>query len=325
MKRSGFLGGIAGFFAALVFSGAALAQAASFPSRPVRYVVPFPPGGATDIIARIVAQKLTEAWGQSVFVENRAGAGGVIGSEAVARAAPDGYTILMGTTTTHAVGPAVNPKLPFDNIADFAPVTLVATFPNVLVAHPATAKTLQELIALLKANPGKYNFASSGPGSSTHLAGELFKLMTATDINHIPYKGTGPILNDLVAGHVSFAFDQITGIMPFVQSGKLRALGVASRERNPALPDVPAITEVLPGFEATAWVGIFAPAKTPADIVARIQAEVRRVVYAPELAQRMRELGATPVANSPEEFAAFVRKDTEKWRDLVRTAKIKVE
>ena len=174
-------------------SGTALAQ--PFPSKPVRWVVPFPPGGATDIIARIVAQKMSEAWAQPVVVENRAGAAGAIGSEAVARAAPDGYTILMGTTSTHAVGPAVNPRLPYNHLTDFAPVTLVATFPNVLVAHPSTAASLQELIALLKANPGKYNFGSSGAGSSTHLAGELFKQMTGTDINHIPYKGTRPLLN----------------------------------------------------------------------------------------------------------------------------------
>jgi tripartite-type tricarboxylate transporter receptor subunit TctC len=326
MKHVDSLGRLVVFLTAVAACGNAFAQIApAYPARAVRYVVPFPPGGATDIIARIIAQKLTEAWSQSVFVENRAGAAGAIGSEAVAKSPPDGYTILMGTTSTHAVGPAVNPKLPFDNIADFSPVTLVATFPNVLVAHPATAKTLQELIALLKANPGKYNFASTGAGSSTHLTGELFKLMTATDINHIPYKGTGPILNDLVAGHVSFAFDQITGIMPFVQSGKLRALGVASLERNPALPEVPAIAEILPGFEATAWVGIFAPARTPPEVVAKIQSEVRRIVHASDMVQRMRELGAAPVGNSPGEFAAFVKKDTEKWRNLVRTANIKVE
>jgi tripartite-type tricarboxylate transporter receptor subunit TctC len=326
MKHVDSLGRLVVFLTAVAACGNAFAQIApAYPARAVRYVVPFPPGGATDIIARIIAQKLSEAWSQSVFVENRAGAAGAIGSEAVAKSPPDGYTILMGTTSTHAVGPAVNPKLPFDNIADFSPVTLVATFPNVLVAHPATAKTLQELIALLKANPGKYNFASTGAGSSTHLTGELFKLMTATDINHIPYKGTGPILNDLVAGHVSFAFDQITGIMPFVQSGKLRALGVASLERNPALPEVPAIAEILPGFEATAWVGIFAPARTPPEVVAKIQSEVRRIVHASDMVQRMRELGAAPVGNSPGEFAAFVKKDTEKWRNLVRTANIKVE
>jgi tripartite-type tricarboxylate transporter receptor subunit TctC len=306
-----------------LISGTALAQ--SFPQKPVRWIVPFPPGGATDIIARIVGQKMSEAWAQPVYIENRAGAAGAIGSEAVARAAPDGYTILMGTTSTHAVGPAVNPKLPYNHLTDFAPVTLVATFPNVLVAHPSTATSLQELIALLKANPGKYNFGSSGAGSSTHLAGELFKQMTATDINHIPYKGTGPLLNDLMAGHVAFAFDQITAVMSGVQAGRMRALGVASTERSAALPDVPAISELLPGYEATAWVGIFAPAKTPADVVARLQGETRRIVQLPDIAQRLRELGATAPANSPAEFAEFVKRDTDKWRRLVATAKIQIE
>jgi tripartite-type tricarboxylate transporter receptor subunit TctC len=304
-------------------AGTALAQ--PFPAKAVRWVVPFPPGGATDIIARIVAQKMSESWGHAVVVENRAGAAGAIGSEAVARAAPDGYTILMGTTSTHAVGPAVNTRLPYNHLTDFAPVTLVATFPNVLVAHPSTAGSLQELIALLKANPGKYNFGSSGAGSSTHLAGELFKQMTGADINHIPYKGTGPLLNDLMAGHVAFAFDQITAVMSAVQAGRMRALGVASAERSVALPDVPAISEALPGFEATAWVGIFAPARTPADVVAKVQHETQRIVRLPDIAQRLRELGATPVANPPSEFAAFVKQDTEKWRALVATAKIQVE
>ncbi len=312
-------------FFALLFFFATTAVGQTYPSRPVRWIVPFPPGGATDILARIVAQKMTESWRVAVVVENRAGAAGAIGSDAVARAAPDGHTILMGTTSTHAVNPAINPKLPYDSLADFTAVTLVATFPNVLVAHPSTAATLQELIARLKANPGKYNFGSSGAGSSTHLTGELFKLMTQTDINHIPYKGTGPLLNDLMAGHVSFAFDQITAVMSAVQAGKMRALGVASLERNAALPDVPAIAEVLPGFEATAWVGIFAPARMPSEITFKIRNETRRIVQLPDIAQRMRELGATPVANAPAEFTAFVRQDTEKWRELVRAAKIKIE
>jgi tripartite-type tricarboxylate transporter receptor subunit TctC len=311
------------FLLLVFFASTAVGQ--TYPSRPVRWIVPFPPGGATDILARIVAQKMTESWGVAVVVENRAGAAGAIGSDAVAKAAPDGYTILMGTTSTHAVNPAINPKLPYDNIADFTAVTLVATFPNVLVAHPSTASSLPELIALLKANPGKYNFGSSGAGSSTHLTGELFKLMTQTDINHIPYKGTGPLLNDLMAGHVSFAFDQITAVMSAVQAGKMRALGVASLERNAALPDVPAIAEVLPGFEATAWVGIFAPARMPLEITFKIQNETKRIVQLPDIAQRMRELGATPVANAPAEFSAFVQKDTGKWRELVQAARIKIE
>ncbi|HUQ76504.1 MAG TPA: tripartite tricarboxylate transporter substrate binding protein [Burkholderiales bacterium] len=296
-----------------------------FPSKPVRWIVPFPPGGATDIIARIVAQKMSEAWGQPVVVENRAGAAGAIGSEAVARAAPDGHTILMGTTSTHAVGPAINPKLPYNTATDFTPITLVATFPNVLVAHPGTASSLPELIALLKANPGKYAFGSSGAGSSTHLTGELFKLMTQTDVNHIPYKGTGPLLNDLMGGQVAFAFDQITAVMSPIQGGKMRALGVASRERNPALPDVPAIAEVLPGFESIAWVGILGPAKMTPETTQRIQTETRRILQLPDIAQRMKELGATPVASPPAEFATFMAADTAKWRNLVTTAKIRVE
>ncbi len=311
------------FVLGMALSASVLAQA--YPSRAVRFIVPFPPGGATDIIARVLAQKMGEAWSQPVVVENRAGAAGAIGSDAVAKSPPDGYTILMGTTSTHAVNPAINPKLPYNNLTDFAPVTLVATFPNVLVAHPSTASSLQELIAALKGNPGKYAFGSSGAGSSTHLTGELFKLMTQTDINHIPYKGTGPLLNDLMAGHVAFAFDQITGVMPYIQSGKMRALGVASAERNAALPGVPAIAELLPGFEATAWVGIFAPATTPAEVTAKIQSETKRILGLPDVAQRMKEFGATPVANAPQEFAAFVSKDTEKWRALVQSAKIKIE
>jgi tripartite-type tricarboxylate transporter receptor subunit TctC len=223
------------------------------------------------------------------------------------------------------LGPAINPKLPYNTLTDFTAITLVATFPNVLVGHPATAKSLQELIALLKANPGKYAFGSSGAGSSTHLTGELFKLMTNTDVTHIPYKGTGPLLNDLMGGQVAFAFDQITAVMSPIQGGKMRALGVASAERNPALPDVPAIAEVLPGFESTAWVGILGPAKAPADITNRIQQETRRILQLPDVAQRLKELGATPVANPPAEFAAFMAKDTDKWRGLVSSAKIKVE
>jgi tripartite-type tricarboxylate transporter receptor subunit TctC len=301
----------------------ALAQ--NFPTKPVRWIVPFPPGGATDIIARIVAAKMSEAWKEPVLVENRAGAAGAIGSEVVARAAPDGHTILMGTTSTHAVGPAINPRLPYNTLTDFTPITLVATFPNVLVAHPATANSLTELIDKLKASPGKYAFGSSGAGSSTHLTGELFKLMTKTDVNHIPYKGTGPLLNDLMGGQVAFAFDQITAVMSPIQGGKMRALGVASAERNPALPDVPAIAEVLPGFESIAWVGILGPAKMAPEVATRIQTETRRILQLPDIAQRMKDLGATPVASPPAQFAAFMAKDTDKWRNLVTSAQIKVE
>jgi tripartite-type tricarboxylate transporter receptor subunit TctC len=300
-------------------------SAASFPNKPVRWIVPFPPGGSTDVIARYVAQKLTEAWGQTVLIENRAGASGAIGSEVVAKAAPDGYTWLMGTTSTHAVSPAIHPKLPYDTIADFTAVTLVATFPNVLVVHPSAPKTLAELLAAIKANPGKYSFGSSGAGSSTHLAGELFRITTGTQMVHAGYKGTGPLLNDLIAGHIPIAWDQITGALPHIQSGRIRVLGVASLERSPALPDVPTIAEVVPGFEAIAWVGIFAPAHMPADVVSKIQTEVRRIVQAPEATQRLRDLGATAVASTPAEFSAFVPRDTAKWKKLVQEAGIKAE
>jgi tripartite-type tricarboxylate transporter receptor subunit TctC len=317
MKRLAFVA------AALAFSAAAAAQ--TYPSRPVRIIVPFPPGGAPDIIGRLLSPKMSEALGQPVIIENRAGAAGSIGSDFVAKAAPDGYTLVMASASTHAVGPAVNPKLPYDNITDFTPITLVASFPNVLVAHPSTANSVPDLLAKLKANPGKYSFGSSGLGSSTHLTGELFKHVTATDTNHIPYKGTGPLLNDLMAGHVSFAFDQITPIMSMVRSGKLKALGVASKERNPALPDVPPIAETLPGFEAVAWVGIFGPAKLPADVPAKIQAETRRALQSPDIAPRISDLGATAVGSSPAEFGEFVRRDTQKWRDLVTNAKLKID
>ncbi len=299
--------------------------AAAYPAKPVRWIVPFPPGGSTDVIARYIALKLTEAWGQSVVIENRAGASGSIGSEAVAKATPDGYTLLMGTTSTHAVSPAIQPKLPYDTVADFTAVTLVATFPNVLVVHPSAPKTLTELLAAIKANPGKYSFGSSGAGSSTHLAGELFRITTGTQMVHAGYKGTGPLLNDLIAGHIPIAWDQITGALPHIQSGRIRALGVASLERSPALPDVPTVAEVVPGFEAIAWVGIFAPANMQADIVSKIQSAVRRIVQAPEATQRLRELGATAVGNTPAEFSAFVPRDTAKWKKLVQEAGIKAE
>jgi tripartite-type tricarboxylate transporter receptor subunit TctC len=320
---------LTGVLLSAVFSAGVFAQApkpaASFPNKPVRWIVPFPPGGSTDVIARYVAQKLTETWGQTVLIENRAGASGAIGSDVVARAAPDGYTWLMGTTSTHAVSPAIQPKLPYDTVADFTAVTLVATFPNVLVVHPSAPKTLVELLAAIKANPGKYSFGSSGAGSSTHLAGELFRIMTGTQMVHAGYKGTGPLLNDLIAGHIPIAWDQITGALPHIQSGRIRVLGVASLERSPALPDVPTVAEVVPGFEAIAWVGIFAPANVPADVVSKIQSEVRRIVQAPEATQRLRDLGATAVGNTPAEFSAFVPRDTAKWKKLVQEAGIKAE
>ena len=310
---------------AATVSAMADAQPTSYPSRPVRVVVAFPAGGATDTIARLVGQRLSDSWRQPVLVDNRAGATGALGSEHVAKLPGDGYTLLMGTASTHSVAPAVNPKLPY-RLSDFAPVSLVATFPNMLVVHPSVpARTVTELIALLKANPGKLNFGSSGIASSIHLGGELFKMMTGTDMVHVPYKGSAPALNDLLAGQIQLMFDNMTTVWPHAQSGRLRALGVAGLERSPAAPDVPAIAETLPGFEANSWVGFFAPADTPPEIVRRIAAETRRALSVPEVSQKLRELGAQPVGGTPEEFAEFVRRDTERWRKVAATANVKPE
>ncbi len=311
--------------ALLLICTAANALAQQFPARPVRVIVPFPPGGATDVIARLVGQKLSEGWGHVVVIDNRAGATGAIGSEIVARAQPDGHTILMGTASTHSVSPAVNPKLTY-KLADYAPASLVATFPNMLVVHPSVpAKSVSEFIALLKANPGKFNFASSGPGSSIHLSGELFKLMTGTDMTHVPYKGSAPAMNDLLTGRVQCMFDNMTTVWPHVQSGKLRALGVAGRERSPTAPDVPAIAETLRGFEANSWVGFFAPAGTPSDVVRKISVDTRTAVHVRDVAQRLRDLGAIPAGSSADEFKRFVTEDTERWRDVAKRANVVLE
>jgi tripartite-type tricarboxylate transporter receptor subunit TctC len=317
-----------GLLAAIVLAvacmaGQALAQ--QYPTRPVRVVVPFAPGGATDVIARLVGQKLMDTWGQPIVIDNRGGATGAIGSELVARAPPDGYTILMGTASTHSVAPAVNPKLNY-KLEDYAPASLVATFPNMLVVHPSVpAKTVPEFIAVLKANPGKYNYASSGPGSSIHLAAELFKQMTGTEMAHVPYKGSGPAMIDLVAGRVQCMFDNMTTVWPYVQSGKLRALGVAGRERSPTAPDVPAIAETLRGYEANSWVGFFAPGGTPRAIVEKISADTRNAVHAREVAQKLLELGAVPAGGTPEEFTRFVKEDLQRWREVAKRARITLQ
>ena len=309
----------------LALSSAAYSQAAAFPTKAVRWVVPFPAGGATDVIARMVAQKLTSLWGQAVVVDNKPGATGSIGSQIVAKSAPDGYTLLMGTASTHSVAPAVNPGLPY-KLAEFSPVTLVATFPNMLVVHPSVpAKTVAELIALLKANPGKYNFASSGTGGSVHLAGELFKMMTDTRMTHVPYKGSSQALTDLLSGQVQIEFDNMSTVWPHVQEGRLRALGVASLTRTPIAPDVPAIAEAVPGFEANSWVGTFGPAAMVPALSNKIAQDIKTAVFHPEVVRKLRDLGATASATTPEGFLDFVRKDMERWSKVAKTANVKLD
>ena len=304
----------------------AFAQAA-YPAQPIRIVVPFPPGGATDIMARAAAQKMTEAWKAQVVVDNRPGAGGNIGSELVAKAPPDGYTLEMGTVGTHAINASLYAKMPYDHIRDFVPIVLVAAVPNVLVVHPSVpVNSVQELIAYIKANPGKVNFASSGSGTSIHLSGELFKVLTGVQITHIPYKGSAPALSDLLGGQVQMMFDNLPPSLPHIKGGKLKALAVTTTERAPALPDVPTMVEAgVPGFEASSWFGLLAPAGTPRPIVAKINDEIARWIATPEAKEKMTAIGANAKGGTPEDFAQHIAAETAKWAKVVKESGAKVD
>jgi tripartite-type tricarboxylate transporter receptor subunit TctC len=298
----------------------------SYPERAVRIVVPFPAGGATDIVARAAAERMSASWKQPVVVENVAGATGAIGSAQVARAPRDGYTLLTGVGTTTAILKALKSKLAFDPINDFVPISLMATFPNILVVRgDFPAADVKGLIDVTKANPGKFTYATSGYGSSIHLGAELFKLTTKTDIVHVPYTGSAPAVTALLGGHVDMIFDTMPSIWPSVRGGKLRALGVASLARTPAAPDLPAIAETLPGFDVTSWEGMLAPAGTPADVVARVADEIRRIAQDQQFAQKLIDLGAVAASSTPQAFAAFVNDDYAKWQRVVREAGIKVD
>ena len=312
------------FGLALLFC-AASAFAQSFPSKPLRLVVPFPPGGSTDILARALAQKLGEGLGQPVVIDNRGGAGGTIGAEAAAKAPADGHTIMMGHLGTLAVAPAIYKKLPYDPVKSFAPVALMALVPSVLVVNPHVldVKSAQELIAYARAHPGKLTYGSGGLGSSSHLTTEYFKLATGTDILHVPYKGIGPMLTDLVSGQISMGLNGAPAVMPHVNAGRLRALAVSSAKRLEALPELPTLAESgVPGFEASGWYGIVAPAGTPRVAVDRLNAEIRRIVATPELKARLDQEGATAAAGSPEEFGAFIVSEIERWGAVLRKAGI---
>ena len=313
--------------AAFAFGAPASAQAPAYPTKPVRIVVPFPAGGATDILARAVAQKLTETWGQAFVVDNRPGAGGNIGSELVAKAAPDGYTLEMGTVGTHAINASLYAKMPYDHVKDFAPIILVAGVPNVLVVNPAVpVNSVQELIAYAKANPGKLNFASSGSGTSIHLSGELFKVMAGVQMTHIPYKGSAPALADLLGGQVQLMFDNLPPSLPQIKGGKLRALGVTSAARAPALPDTPTIAESgLPGFEASSWFGLLAPAGTPPAIIAKLNTEIAKWLASPEAREKLVAIGANIAGGTPEDFARHIRVETAKWAKVVKESGAKVD
>lgn len=301
-------------------SGAAGAAQVQYPTKPIRLIVPFPPGGTTDVVARVIAQKLTENWSQQVVVDNRPGAGGIIGTELAAKAPADGYTLLLGSITTHAVNPSLYKKLPFDPLRDFAPVSLAVSTPQVLVVHPSVAaKSVKELIALAKAKPGQLNYASAGTGTSPHLTFELFKSMAGVDLVHVPYKGTGPAITDLIGGQVQTMITGVVALYPHIKAGKLRALGATSAKRVAALPDVPTIAESgVPGFDVASWFGVFAPAGTPKPIVARLNAEIVKILAVPELRRKLAGQGADPATNTPEQFAAYVKSELARWSKVVK-------
>jgi tripartite-type tricarboxylate transporter receptor subunit TctC len=303
------------------------AFAQSYPSRPIRLVVPFPAGGTTDILAREAAQKLTEALGQAVVVDNRPGAAGNIGSDLVAKSAPDGYTLLMGTVGTHAINPSLYSKMPYDHVKDFAPVVLVAGVPNVLVVNPTLpVNSVADLIKLAKDKPGQINFASSGSGTSIHLSGELFKTMAGVDMTHVPYKGSSPALTDLIGGQVQIMFDNLPSALPQIKGGRLRAIAVTSLKRAPVLPDIPTINESgLPGFEASSWFGVLAPAGTPAAIVARINTEVNKWLQSADAREKLLGQGAEAAGGSPEQFANHIRAESAKWAKVVKASGAKVD
>ena len=309
---------------AAIIASPAIAQ--SFPNRPITMVVPFAAGGSTDVVARIIAQKMSEGLGQQVIVENVAGAGGNVGAARVAKGEPDGYQILMGTVATHALNPLMLKRKPYDPAADFAPISLLAIVPNVLIINPTLpAKTVPELVALLKANPGKYNYASSGIGTPLHLSGELFKSLAKVEMTHIPYRGSGPALNDVVAGVVPIQFDNLPSASAFIQAGTLKALGVTTKERAASFPDVPTIAEALPGYETYTWNALFAPKGTPKEIVDRLNAEAVKAVKDPAVGERMKVFSAAVVGSTPEALAEHVTVELAKWTPVVRDAGVSID
>ena len=308
----------------LVISTQAFAQ--TYPAKPVRVVVPFPPGGPTDVVARGIAQKMTEGLGQTVVIENRGGAGGALGTELVAKSPADGYTLLMGTIGGLAVAMSLLPNRGYDTLRDFAPITQAVNVTNILVTHPSVpAKSVKDLLEIARARPGQLNYASSGNGTVTHLAGELLKLMGTVNIVHVPYKGGAPALTALVSGETDISYENSLIILPQVKAGKVRALAVTGSKRSPLLPGLPTIGETLPGYSASGWYGLVAPAATPKDALAKLNAAAVKALRAPEVVERLSSQGAEPVGNSAEEWGGFIRSEIEKWTKVVKAANMKAD
>ncbi|MBI4189531.1 MAG: tripartite tricarboxylate transporter substrate binding protein [Betaproteobacteria bacterium] len=309
-----------------VGSGSAAAQKSDYPAKSVRFIIPVPPGGGADLLARTIGQKLTEAWGQTLVIDNRGGAGGTIAVDMAAKAAPDGYTIVMGLIASIAVSVSLI-KLPYDPVTDFAPITMLAVAQNILVVHPSLpAVSVKELIALLKSKAGHYHYASAGNGTSPHLSAELFKLMTGVSMNHVPYKGAGPALVDLIAGQVEIYFGSLPATLPQVKAGKLRVLAVTGSRRSQIVPDLPTVAEAgVPGFESNQWYGVLAPAKTPAWIADKLNRDFITVLKLSELRERLFSQGFEVVANSREEFSRYIREEIAKWAKVIKQAGIRAD
>ena len=314
-------------FVGLAICLALPAHAETWPTRPIRFIVPFAPGGGGDVVGRIIGQRLSEQLGKPLIIDNRGGAGGTLGCELAAKAAPDGYTLLLGNVGPIAVGPALYPKLPYDPVRDFAPVTMIASFANILVANTGLPfKSVQELVAYAKSRPGKLNFASAGTGTSTHLAGELFKSVAGIDVVHVPYKGGAAALTDVIAGQVAYYFGTLPSSWPLAKAGKLRALGVTSLQRSPAAPDVPTIAESgYRGFETAAWYGLMFPAGTPREIIVKTNSATMAVFALPDVRERLVQEGSEPLGNTPAQFGAYVKAEIAKWSGVVKAANLKAD
>jgi tripartite-type tricarboxylate transporter receptor subunit TctC len=309
----------AGLFTALCVVGDG-AHAQTYPTKSIRLIVPFPPGGPADILSRAIGQKLTDSWGQQVVVDNRAGAGGTIGSDLAAKGAPDGYTLLMGFVGTHAINPSLYSSLPYDVVKSYEPVSLVATATIILVLHPSLpAKSVKELIAVAKSKPGELTFGSPGNGTPQHLAGELFNTMAGVKMTHVPFKGAVPAINDLLGGRISLIFSSAPPALPHVATGKLRALAVTSGKRSSVSPDLPTVAESgLPGFEVINWYGVLAPARTPKSIVDKLNAEITQIMKMPDVRERLSTVGIEALSSTPAQFAAFIKEETAKWAKVVK-------
>ena len=325
MQRRNLFVSLVAATAIAALPGIALAQA--WPSKPITYIVPFPPGGTTDVLARILGQKLGAALGTTIVVENKPGAGGNVGSEFVAKAAPDGYTIMGGTISSHSINVSLYPKLPYDPVTSFQPITLIGTNPNILVVNASSPyKSVQDITAALKAKPGSLSYASAGNGTSQHLSSELYKYMAGVDMVHIPYKGSGPAIQDVMGGQVPMMFDTSVVAGPHIESGRLRALAVTSAKRAAVFPNVPTMAESgVPGYDVVSWQAVFAPAGTPRPIVDRLHAEIAKILQEPEVRDRLAKLGLDPSGMTPAELSAFQKAEIEKWAKVIKAANIKID